>query len=167
MFWTTIFFVNWILNILAVEFFAIRKVEALRIDEERDSKYAAFRRLDIHWFNRPWLYMTCHLSLLGILLTFLSLGMGGMTGYLLTIFEGEDYSIKGIRYFIMRAVSYKTSVIALGMGPCIWWTRNKKPKVCYKKYLGPDWVADYDKSNCACVVANHSSFFDIAIHVKM
>lgn len=46
------------------------------------------------------------------------------------------------------------------------WTTFEKPKVCYKKYLGPDWVPDYDPKHCACVVGNHSSFFDVPIHVK-
>ena len=30
----------------------------------------------------------------------------------------------------------------------------------YKKYLGDDWVPDYDGSKVACVVGNHTSFLD-------
>jgi len=113
-FWLTIFLVNWIINILAIEFLSLRKIQnALKVDEARDSKYPAFRRLDLFWFNRPFLYLTCHLSLIGPILTLASLGMGGIVGYLLTAFEGENYTIKGVRYFIMRAVSYKSSIFAL------------------------------------------------------
>jgi len=97
--------VNWILCILAIEFFVIRKVQkALKIDEARDSKYPAFRRLDLGWFNRPWLFMTCHFALLGNFLVFFSLGFDGTVGYLMTMFEGENYTVKGFRYFILRAI---------------------------------------------------------------
>jgi len=40
---------------------------------------------------------------------------------------------------------------------------ESRPDVCYKKYLGPDWVADYDGDRCATVVGNHSCFVDHAV----
>ena len=46
--WYTIFLVNWIVNILVMEFIALRGYKPiLNVDEARDSKYPAFRRLDI------------------------------------------------------------------------------------------------------------------------
>ena len=66
-----LFLVNWAINILLIEFMALRKLKnIINVDEERDSKYHAFRRLDVQWFSRPWLYMTCHLALIKFLLTF-------------------------------------------------------------------------------------------------
>lgn len=56
------------------------------------------------------------------------------------------------------------SVIVITNGCNNVWTFFKKPEVCYKKYLGPDWVADYNKNNCGCVVANHSSMFDVPMN---
>ena len=56
--WLYIFLINWLLNILAIEFLALRKIKPIiNVDEARDSKYPAFRRTDIGWFNRPWLYL--------------------------------------------------------------------------------------------------------------
>lgn len=103
MYWITIFFVNWLVNILAMEFLAIRKVKKIiKVDEVRDSKFEAFRRFDIAWFNRPWLYMTCHLSLIKLVVSFGALFISGAVGQILVMGEGEDYTIQGVRYFIMR-----------------------------------------------------------------
>jgi 1-acyl-sn-glycerol-3-phosphate acyltransferase len=44
------------------------------------------------------------------------------------------------------------------------WVFTERPKVCYKKFLGPDWVADYDWQHCATVVCNHSAFLDSFMH---
>jgi len=43
----------------------------------------------------------------------------------------------------------------------IYW--REKIKNLYKKYLGPDWTADYEK--CGSIVSNHSSWMDILIHM--
>ena len=69
--WLTILLVNWLLNILAIEFLAIRKIKRIiNVQEDRDSRFKAFRRLDVKWLNRPWLYMTCHLCIFKIFLGF-------------------------------------------------------------------------------------------------
>ena len=46
---------------------------------------------------------------------------------------------------------------------CIWIT-HLRPEVDYKKYLGPDWVADYDGNRCSTVISNHSAFLDSMLH---
>lgn len=38
-----------------------------------------------------------------------------------------------------------------------------RPKVCYKKYLGPDWKPDYD-GKCSATIANHQTFGDVFVH---
>jgi hypothetical protein len=70
-FWLKVFLVNWFVNILLVEYALLKLKNIIRVDEERDSKYKAFRRDDVKWFNRLWLYPTCHLGLFKILTTFL------------------------------------------------------------------------------------------------
>ena len=35
------------------------------------------------------------------------------------------------------------------------------PKVCYKKYLGPDWTPSYE--NPSTIISNHVSYLDIAM----
>ena len=38
--WVIVFFINWLINILAIEFLALRKIKnIINIDEKRDSKY--------------------------------------------------------------------------------------------------------------------------------
>ena len=44
-----------------------------------------------------------------------------------------------------------------------WWTFYSRPKVCYKKWLGPDWKPSY--KNPGCKIGNHSSFCDILVHM--
>jgi len=48
----------------------------INVNEERDSKFAAFRRLDTKWWNRPFLYIACPLTLLRCILFF---GVCGVT----------------------------------------------------------------------------------------
>ena len=69
-FWLKVFFVNWFINILLVEFALFKLKKIIDVDEERDTKYKAFRRNDVKWFNRLWLYPTCHFAFLKIFSTF-------------------------------------------------------------------------------------------------
>ena len=70
-FWGIVLFVNWIVNVFLVEFFAIRKLtKIINVDEERDGKNKAFRRVDTVWFNRAWLFLTCHLTFIKIITCF-------------------------------------------------------------------------------------------------
>jgi len=69
-FWLKLFFFNWFLNICLVEYTLAKLKNIIKVDEERDSKYKAFRRNDVKWFNRFWLYPCCHLTLLKLVSTF-------------------------------------------------------------------------------------------------
>jgi len=55
-FWLKLFFINWFVNILLVEVALSKLKVIIDVDEERDDKYKAFRRDDVKWFNRLWLY---------------------------------------------------------------------------------------------------------------
>ena len=62
--WFFLFMCNWLLNIVVIEFLAIRKLgNVIKVDEERDEKYKAFRRNDVKFFSRWWLYLTCQMML--------------------------------------------------------------------------------------------------------
>lgn len=167
-FWVTAFFVNWIINILMVEFLGLRKLgPIIKVDEERDSKYHAFRRLDVKWFNRPFLYMLCHLTLIRYILAFSALfGMACACNFCSL---GWDMSkpYTGWRHRLCTWAAHWTGVLVamLGTGSMHLW--KSRPKVCYKKYLGPDWVADYDTMRCGTIVANHQSFFDTLLHSQV
>ena len=69
-FWVKVFFVNWFINILLVEYCLKKLKNIIKVDEERDTKFKAFRRDDVKWMNRLWLYPTCHLVLFKIFSTF-------------------------------------------------------------------------------------------------
>lgn len=54
---TTLLLINWVIGILLVEF-ALMKTKAVRkVNEERDSKYPAFRRYDVHLWKRSRFYI--------------------------------------------------------------------------------------------------------------
>lgn len=72
-FWLKVFFINWFINIILVEWALYKLKRIIDVDEERDTKYKAFRRDDVKWFNRLWLYPTCHLALFKIFSTFFML----------------------------------------------------------------------------------------------
>ena len=63
----------------------------------------------------------------------------------------------------MNYVSFFTGRIVIW---CLsgWWTFYSRPKVCYKKWLGPDWKPTYE--NPGCKISNHSSFIDILVHMQ-
>lgn len=43
----------------------------------------------------------------------------------------------------------------------ITWTKYEYPEICYKKWLGPDWVPTYE--GASTIVSNHTTWMDILI----
>jgi hypothetical protein len=165
--WLTIFLINWLLNILAMEFFAIRKIKPiLNVDEQRDSKFQAFRRLDVKWINRPWLFLTCHLCITKIIFAFVQLSICMVVFMTMTIGLKKEDSITGLRYFVLRVTQWWTSQVCLFCGNTSIWTTFKQSDICYKKYLGPDWKPDFNIRHVGCVIANHTTFLDSGINSK-
>jgi hypothetical protein len=163
--WVKIFLINWIVNILAIEFLAIRKLQKIiNVKEERDSKYAPFRRKDIKWMNRAWLYLTCHLSILKTSFAILTCVWCGFANFLITMGTDTTKPLTGIRYKLIRFTHIITSRVVLFCASSAWYIQTKRPKYCYKKYLGPEWKPDYDVKRCGTVIANHTSFLDSPIN---
>ena len=136
--WVKIFIINWVLNILLIEFMAIRKLKKIiTVDEARDSKYQAFRRLDTDYFSRKWLYMTCHFAFAKVFLSFFIVLAGGLVQTSVTIGLEEGKPMVGFRYFMMRVVNYIMAKILLVTSASCIWVYQEKPFFCYKKYLGP------------------------------
>ena len=68
--------------------------------------------------------------------------------------DRNDVAITGVRYFLMRMwIGIFSRVCLFGIAS-IYYVSHTRPMTCYKKYLGPDWKADYD-GNCSTMVANH------------
>ena len=143
-FWTNAFLVNWLINIIVIEFLAIRKLRnVINIDEKRDSKYEAFRRTDTFWYSRMWLYPTCPFMLAKFIFTFIVIFI--CAGYSTLINYGlkDGEAPTGLRRaLIMQNFWYTSRVVCWAVGSS--WIYYEYPKSCYKKYLGEDWVADYD-----------------------
>ena len=159
------FIINWAINILIIEFLAIRKLQPLiNVDEKRDAQYPAFRRNDLFWFNRPWLYLTCPFMLFRLTCVFSSLFICAMLCNLAVLGHPKVDPIRGWRYALIRVAQFVTSVIVLACSGVFWLQLNKS-QVCYKKYLGPDWKPDYDwRRECGCVVSNHTALHDTFVH---
>jgi len=163
--WKKIFLINWALNILAIEFLALRKLrKIIKEDKARDEKYAPFRRTDLKWFNRPWLYLTCHFSLAKVIFAIGSCFFCGIATYLTTVGRDKSQPMMGFRYYLMRFWCWLTSRIVIFCASGALYIDAKRPKVCYKKYLGPDWKPDYDTQRCGTVIGNHTSFIDSVMH---
>ena len=67
-----------------------------------------------------------------------------------------------MRYVIIRVIQWWCAVVVNFCGSSVIFWYYKRPPVCYKKYLGPDWVPDYNWRNAGCVIANHTTFLDSA-----
>lgn len=75
--------------------------------------------------------------------TFFCLFLNMLFSKIIVIGLKDDDPVVGIRLTLCRIAYYLMSrIIILAMG-CYWIT-YERPKVCYKKYLGEDWEADYD-----------------------
>jgi hypothetical protein len=90
-FWIKLFVFNWVINILMVEFFAIRKLKKIiAVDEKRDSEFKAFRRMDTFWFSRPWLYLTCPFAINKIIFGFFMLFAFGCLQNIVVSLDGVE-----------------------------------------------------------------------------
>jgi hypothetical protein len=97
------------------------------------------------------------------LFVFASIFVCALVSNILAIGLGPKDSVSGIRYFLIRCVFWVTSrIVIAGMGT--YWQSTDRPEVDYKPYLGPDWVADYDKDRTATVICTHSAFADSMLH---
>tara|TARA_B110000285_G_C15025347_1_gene563872 strand:- start:843 stop:1157 length:315 start_codon:yes stop_codon:yes gene_type:complete len=101
-FWTNAFLVNWLINIVVMEVLAIRKIaNVIKVDEERDSKYEAFRRTDTFWHSRWWLYPTCPFVIVKFLFTFIIIFICAAWATLCNIGLEEGKPVIGLRRWMI------------------------------------------------------------------
>ena len=158
-FWT-LFIVYYIVMIILYEKFLIKLKPIIKGDPALHQKYDAFRRTDSDWFsNRLLMYP--------ILWTFLPKFLLVATGMVLAAVACIFFSIglteskhpkkfTGIRYYLVRTSFYLFARMAVFGISNVYWVSHSRPKVCYKKYLGPEWKADYGLAGS--MVANHTAF---------
>jgi hypothetical protein len=89
--------------------------------------------------------------------------LGGFIIYVLTL--GYDQNKGDYTNFQKKFIRILTCIT----GRVVAWTCSgvyldeERPKICYKKYLGPDWKPSYD--NPGSIISNHSSWVDILVHM--
>jgi len=108
-FWLNVFLINWFINILLVEYTLAKLKGIIEVDEERDQKYKAFRRDDVKWFNRLWLYPTCHFTFVKLCSVFLMLFFTSTWATASTYGQDLTKPITGIRRWMVRVNFYWSS----------------------------------------------------------
>jgi len=112
------------------------------------------------WFNRPWLYLCCHLGIFKAVVFISTLSMTLASMHIGTIGLKKGEPIRGVRYCFVRFFLGLNGYLVSFCASSNIWTQWTKPKCCYKKYLGPDWEPDYNRKNVSCIIMNHVSSMD-------
>lgn len=166
--WVVIFFVNWIANILLVEFAAIRPVKnIINVDEARDSKFPAFRRLDTRFMKRLYLFPVCHFCIIKLIIVNAILFVIAAAITVVATGLKENEECRGWRRKANRVLAHIVSrAIVWGTTGAFYIQRERPEGICFKKYLGPEWKPDYDGAHCGTVISNHGAFIDSLVHAE-
>ena len=124
--------------------------------KKRDENYKAFRKTDLNLDEHLWARVLFHLTCFTIIPRFL-LGWGAALANfiflrLLYIGGGDPANCHPIQKTLTVWASWITGRFIM-LTFCTFWVETTYPKVCYKKYLGPDWKPEYDGAGCR--VGNH------------
>ena len=153
--------IYWALLIYVYEMKVLKKVRPLtgkNAEMDIHKKYPAFRRTDHKWFtNRLVQYFSILTFVPRFAMTAFGMIMMAAGAYIIGLglpVNKNDTAITGVRYFLMRVWIGFWARWNLTFISAVGYISHTRPKTCYKKYLGPDWKADYD-GNCGTLVANH------------
>ena len=154
------FIANCVLAILFLEWALFKIRNILKVDEDRDSKFSAFRRYDAQkkLLSRLRLYPAAPF----MLLRFLSSVFLVISAYIVTRVLNFNVPAGGqpnAFQFNVCGVYHRVCCRLMAFFAGIYWYSVKKENVDYKKYLGPDWKPT-DRLP-STIVANHSVWLDI------
>ena len=155
-----LFMAQWGFMILVYEFWVLKKVRPITHgNEEIHKKYPAFRREDKeHFTNRFRMYLCIWMYIPRLIMTAFSMIMLTTGAGVLNIGSSiDDHTNSGIRFFLTKVWFRIWARLLLFSMSGIIWIGHKRPQVSYKKYLGEDWVADYD-GKCSTMIGNHQAF---------
>lgn len=160
--WQIAFLINWGVWILVYEFVALKKVRSITHGKEDiHKKYPAFRRTDAHLFTkRFWHWALCWtfpFKFVLVVLGMVGLSLCGIITMKIKPKDQKSGDLTGLIGWIIRNLGCLFSRIILFAIANVFWIRRHYPRVCYKKYLGPDW-RNTDEKPCAAMVANHQAF---------
>ena len=156
-----LFIANLLIGIFFLEY-ALYKTRAVRkVDEERDSKYSAFRRYDVkHWkrwrlyFGTPFLFPRMILAILHLLGLYLVIRV---VNFNMTATRPPSQLQIKITIFLSKCFKRSEMLVAGG----VIWVSKKKVDYDYKKYLGPEWKPT--SRTPSTIVSNHSGWLDILL----
>ena len=132
---------------------------------DRDKKYAAFRKTDAFHAEsilyRLILYMmTPFIPIRFVFGTSVAVWCCVSAKFVLLLGGSTPETLNSVQTWLIYGIN-KVAGFLLLQCFSIMWTFKSRPKVCYKKYLGPDWKPDYGLSGC--LIGNHQSFTDMLV----
>jgi 1-acyl-sn-glycerol-3-phosphate acyltransferase len=158
------FIADLIFGIACIEYALYKSKPLIKINEERDSKYSAFRRYDTKYLTRQRLYLAAPFVFIrfGLAMSLVAFA------YILTrlinfnVMSGEKPSTRQIEWS-KRLHMICTHILCAISG--VYYFTYTKVDTDYKQYLGPDWKPTDRKPST--IVANHSVWLDIPMLWKI
>lgn len=158
------FLAYWVICIIFVEA-GLRRLTKLKPknkeEVEIDEKFKSFKMIGTvateNILYRIVLYLFAPLSVFRF-------SLAAFTIFVNAVFIYTTVQILGRGNPIFKYLAFITTTITgriLCWCASIVWITVERPKVCYKKFLGPDWKPSYE--NPGSIVANHTSWADIAV----
>ncbi len=136
-----LFWLNWLLGILLIEYALYKCKPVIKIDEARDSKYPAFRRYDVKEWKRWRLY------LIGGPIVFLRLvaTVSIVIFYfiilkVLIVYKGPNRpQPQWMQNFIIPFSKLCTRIMTITAAGLFWYN-YETVNLDYKPFLGPTWT---------------------------
>ena len=151
----------WGLIIMQIEG-GLQKVQKMRPkneeEKERDAKYSEFvQDQPSQMWQRIILYLCAPL---------VPFRMGACVGLCVSLYIYSKFLLlfldgTSMTYYRLVKPHFTLNGYLLTLVASIWWTTFERPTICYKKWLGPDWVAKYTGTSTA--ICNHQSYMDMVI----
>lgn len=134
-------------------------------DKERDEKYKAFRRNDLHLIYRPVLYLFAPFMLIRWIGGIAAWSFCAIMTKIIMIGQKKDTPLTGLRNTLMVAnvrLCAKINMVLLG---CLF-INIQNVFVDYSEYLGPEWTKEKAYwGKAGSTVVNHQSWIDILVNM--
>mmetsp|Transcript_11024 Transcript_11024/g.18428 ORF Transcript_11024/g.18428 Transcript_11024/m.18428 type:complete len:272 (+) Transcript_11024:24-839(+) len=150
-----------VIGLIAIEYAFKRVRRMIKVDEDRDSKFPAFRRLDAKKWSRWKFYPGALLTMPSRLILLILSGIVlALISVLLTL--GHDFKkgpTKGCRKASVGF--FYTTMAWIFCFICGLFTRKEKVDFDYSYYLGKDYKEGYrDVKKTSTIICNHVSWID-------
>lgn len=124
-------------------------------ERQRDAKYSEFVQHEPReMWQRLVLYLFAPLVPFRIISSFALCISLCLYSYFLKLFLDPE----SMTYYRLVKLHFTLNAYLLSFLCSILWTFFERPKICYKKWLGPDWEPKYEGASTA--INNHISYMD-------